>query len=111
MKKEIEWTTRDGRVIPIKDMSDSHLANTINYIVTHAREIMHRNALMMDVYACDAPDGAAMCAEIEAEALYTMSVKEWLQEHRKYRALRREFQKRKLDKKILIPIPSETEEI
>lgn len=26
------WVTRDKRVIPIRDMEDSHLANTINFL-------------------------------------------------------------------------------
>ena len=29
----LTWTTRNGKVIPIKDMSDNHLKNTINMII------------------------------------------------------------------------------
>lgn len=32
-KKEIVWTTKDGKEIPINEMSDSHLDNAINHIV------------------------------------------------------------------------------
>lgn len=29
---EIKWTTKDGREIPLKDMSTDHIRNAINYV-------------------------------------------------------------------------------
>ena len=34
----LTWTTRDRKVITIKDMSDNHLKNTINMIIRNENE-------------------------------------------------------------------------
>lgn len=35
------WTTRDGREIPIDEMTDDHLANTISYLLKEAKRRGH----------------------------------------------------------------------
>jgi hypothetical protein len=35
----VDWTTQDGRKIPIKEMSESHLDNTINYLKERIEKI------------------------------------------------------------------------
>ena len=36
--KEIIWTTKDGKQIPIQEMSDEHLVNAINMLERHKEE-------------------------------------------------------------------------
>ena len=38
---DIVWITQKGKVIPIKDMEDSHLVNTINMINREYDEMEH----------------------------------------------------------------------
>jgi hypothetical protein len=71
------WVTRDGERIPVRDMTDSHLLNTIRWLErTHDARVL----AMLQPYSAylsgDPPDGAAMCAEQEACALIEASVED-----------------------------------
>lgn len=46
----IVWTTKDGRNIPIKDMTDSHLQNAINFMY----KVEERIAMQSELEACRA---------------------------------------------------------
>ena len=41
MGKKYVWTTKDGRKVPVREMTDSHLENTIKYLerVVHNAEL------------------------------------------------------------------------
>jgi len=49
---EIQWETKDGRRIPIKDMSDEHLENTIKLL----EEIESKASILEDIGGWDDPN-------------------------------------------------------
>ena len=44
--RNMQWKTLDGRIIKVKDLTDEHLANIINYILTHPRLYPARDILI-----------------------------------------------------------------
>ena len=49
---EIQWETKDGRNIPIKDMGDDHLENTIKLL----EEIESKASILEDIGGWDDPN-------------------------------------------------------
>ena len=35
-QRKLIWKTKDGKEIPLKDMSDSHLQNALNMLIKHS---------------------------------------------------------------------------
>lgn len=60
---ETTWTTRDGRTILIRDMTDRHLRNTLAFMRRNVEHYRNAEALHAWAYAEYAPDGAAGAAE------------------------------------------------
>lgn len=96
MKLPTRWTTKDKRSIPIKEMTDSHLANTIAYLERTApasQEIERENAMIG--YGMLQGEMAQYYAEQELDDLFEESPDEWLARQPAYKALINE-QKRRL---------------
>lgn len=47
-KGEMVWQTKDGKIIPIKDMSNTHLFNAINKLVEY--EELKSNCVGVDMW-------------------------------------------------------------
>lgn len=63
------WVTKDGREIPIIEMTDAHLRNALRFLRRRAEAYRWAGALQLWSYAEHAPDGAAMAADRAAEEL------------------------------------------
>ena len=81
MTRAPTWTTRDGTVVKVKDMSDKHLLNTIRFLRRTAGRERESLACSMDAYsASTSAEMASWAAEREAERLFQMSDDEFLEE-------------------------------
>jgi hypothetical protein len=69
MKTPATWRTKSGKVIPIAEMEDGHLLNTIRLLQRTYARVCLTVSLEASGYAATAPDGAAMAAESEADQL------------------------------------------
>lgn len=90
------WVTREGRVIRIKHMTDSHLINTLRFLERKAERI--RLATVMGL--CHAEmmvqgEMAGYCIDAEIRAAEDAGPEEFLP--KVYQHLVREAEKRKLD--------------
>jgi len=70
----MKWITKDGRRIPIDQLSYKHLTNII-CILESKGMVSFNTWCQMIGYSEDAPDGAAMCIDNE---LSRLTPNEWL---------------------------------
>ena len=75
------WKTRDGREIPIREMEDAHLLNTVRYLRRCAPEMQLARSLQFDIAASRmGGEMARLCLEQDAAAVDRMQPDDFLQE-------------------------------
>lgn len=72
------WVTRENEEIPVVEMGDMHLINTIRMLRRKAMYLQLGDVLRINDYIADAPDGAAMCAEEVAGQIGDMTDENYL---------------------------------
>jgi hypothetical protein len=75
----ITWTTKEGQEIPVKYLSDNHLGNIIQMLWRNAAHLQSEHYIGAMRYAEDAPDGAAIAAEAEANTVINMEAEDYIQ--------------------------------
>jgi hypothetical protein len=96
MKKYTEWTTKDGRKIPIKDMEDGHLLNAIRMLQCKASALQSRETASYFMLGEPQGEMAQDAYHAGMDELMDMEPLEYLETREDYTALTQEARKRKL---------------
>ncbi len=79
-KWKTKWKSKDGQVIRIKDMTDTHLLNTARFLLKQAQIIINRN--IEQYYSGMQPQGEMAEIEFDRElsAWESMTPEDYLEE-------------------------------
>lgn len=102
MKLPTHWKTKDGQSVAIKEMSDSHLQNTIAYLIRVAPAAMDEqlSAAFSAAASFDSDSMASYYADAEIHTMQRETVEDYLDQQPMFRALTREAKLRKRDRLI-----------
>lgn len=92
---ETTWTTRDGREIPIREMTDSHLENAMRLLERNIGDIKAAIACQIDSYPVQG-EMASLDLSNQAMRLYEMEDADFLEEYGPYVALKKEAKRRRI---------------
>ena len=98
---EPTWTTREGKVIPLSEMSDTHLKNTIAMVERNQPELKEwrENKAVAFPLLMDEGQGTSEDFLEEMEYLEFIKEREFQHKYPMYAALLEEAERRNLDEK------------